>query len=120
MKIGEISKRMELPTSTLRYYEKEGLLQVARDEGGRRDYDENDIAWIAFIKRLKETGMPLKKIRRYSGLRYQGDATMQERLDMLICHREFVLEERRKWDEHLAVLDKKIALYESNISENTG
>lgn len=117
MTIGEMSRRTGLPESTLRYYEKKGLLRVSRDGGGRRDYGEGDIAWVQFLRRLKETGMPLKDIRRYSELCYAGEGTMPERLEMLRRHREYVLDQRRRWDEYLENLDGKIALYEQSIKD---
>lgn len=115
MTIGEMSGKTGLPPSTLRYYENKGLLRVSRDGGGRRDYGEGDIAWVQFLRRLKETGMPLKDIRRYAELRYAGEATMPERLEMLRRHREYVLDQRRRWEEYLHNLDGKIALYERSI-----
>lgn len=120
MTIGEISEKTGLPESTLRYYEKKGLLRVDRDGGGRRDYGEGDIAWIGFLRRLKETGMPLKEIRRYSELRYAGDATMPERLEMLRAHREYVLEQRRRWGEYLNNLDEKIGVYQQAVESRSG
>ena len=115
MTIGEISSKTNLPESTLRYYEKKKLLRVSRDKNGRRDYDESDVEWIKFIRRLKETGMLLKDIQRYSSLRYQGNGTMPERLKMLRLHRQYVLGQRQKWDEYLRNLDDKIAYYKENI-----
>ena len=115
MTIGEMSRRAGLPESTLRYYEKKGLLRIPRDGGGRRDYGEGDLAWVQFLRRLKETGMPLRDIRRYSELRYAGEATVPERLEMLRRHRAYVLDQRRRWDEYLENLDGKIALYERSI-----
>ena len=120
MTIGEISEKTGLPESTLRYYEMKGLLRVARDGGGRRDYGEGDIAWIQFLLRLKETGMPLREIRRYSELRYAGDATLPQRLEMLRAHREYALDQRRRWDESLHHLDEKIALYEQAAGNRSG
>lgn len=117
MTIGEIAKRTDLSESTLRYYEKKGLLRVRRDHNGRRNYEESDIAWIKFIRRLKETGMLLKEIRRYAQLRYRGETTMPERLDMLQKHREYVLEQLRKWNEYLQNLDDKIAFYQESMRE---
>ncbi len=120
MTIGEMSRRTGLPESTLRYYEKKGLLRVPRDGGGRRDYGEGDIAWVQFLRRLKETGMPLKDIRRYSELRYAGEGTMPERLEMLRRHREYVLNQRRRWDEYLENLDEKIGIYEQSTEGSSG
>lgn len=112
MTIGEIAKRTNLSESALRYYEKNGLIRVARDHNGRRVYEESDVEWIKFIWRLKETGMRLKEIRRYAQLRYRGDITMPERLGMLQRHREYVLEQQRKWNEYLQNLDDKIIYYQ--------
>lgn len=116
MTIGEMARRTGLPESTLRYYEKKGLLRPARDRSGRRDYDERDVEWVGFIRRLKETGMLLRDIRRYARLREQGRTTMPERLAMLEAHREYVLEQQRRWDEHLERLEGKIAFYLDEIS----
>ncbi len=116
MTIGEMSKKTNLPESTLRYYEKKKLLTVERDNHGRRIYSESDIEWIKFIRRLKETGMGLKDIRRYSELRYLGQETMPERLEMLQAHRNYVLEQQLKWNEYLHNLDDKIEFYKKSIN----
>lgn len=114
--IGEFSKVTGVSIHTLRYYEKEGLIFVKRNSAGRRIYGEGDIAWIEFILRLKETGMPLRDIRRYARLRYKGDATMPERLAMLQKHRETIRGEIQKWEENLANMDRKIKTYEKGIA----
>lgn len=116
MTIGEMARRTGLTESTLRYYEKKGLIHVARDRGGRRDYDEGDVGWIAFICRLKETGMLLRDIRRYAELRYLGRSTMPERLAMLEVHRAYVQEQQEKWAGHLEKLEDKITFYQAEIS----
>lgn len=115
MTIGEMARKTGLTESALRYYEKKGLICVPRDKGGRRDYDERDAEWVGFICRLKETGMLLRDIRRYAELRYQGPPTMPERLAMLEEHRAYVLEQQKKWAEHLDKLEKKIAFYQDEI-----
>lgn len=117
MKIGEFSKRTGLPVSTLHFYERKGLISPERNASGHREYDEVDLSWIAFIERLKETGMPLARIREYADLRVQGDSTLKERRDMLIDHRERVLEETTRWRENLSHLDDKIAYYENEIEK---
>lgn len=119
MKIGEMVKKTGLSANTLRYYEKKGLIRVQRDQYGRRVYSEQDIAWVQFIQRLKETGMLLRDIRRYSELRYQGDSTMAERLAMLKVHRQYVLAQQAKWEANLARLDRKIDIYQEKIKQMT-
>lgn len=117
MKIGKFSKRSGLPISTLHFYERKGLIFPERNQSGHREYSETDLSWIAFIERLKDTGMPLAQIKMYADLRAQGDSTLKERLKMLICHRERVLDEMSKWNENLSHLDSKIAYYESEIKK---
>lgn len=119
MKIGEIANKTNLPASTLRYYEKKGLLKVDRDKNGRRYYKESDIEWIKFIRRLKETGMLIKDIQHYSELRYVGSITMPERLQILQLHRNYVLEQQLKWTEYLQNLDDKIDFYQQSIKNIT-
>lgn len=119
MKIGEIANKTNLPASTLRYYEKKGLLKVNRDKNGRRYYKESDIEWIKFIRRLKETGMLIKDIQHYSELRYVGSITMPERLQILQLHRNYVLEQQLKWTEYLQNLDDKIEFYQQSIKNMT-
>ncbi|OAU50022.1 MerR family transcriptional regulator, partial [Lacticaseibacillus rhamnosus] len=55
--IGKFSKMVSLSIDTLRYYEKEHLIIPDRDQNNRRTYSDADQRWIAFIKRLKATGM---------------------------------------------------------------
>lgn len=118
MTIGKFSVITGISAYTLRFYEKKGLLRVGRDEHRRRDYSEDDIEWVKFVRRLKDTGMCLRDIKRYSDLRYQGDDTMAERMELLLRHRRYVIEEQKKWEEYLRNLDGKIAFYQKKISEN--
>lgn len=117
MTIGEISTATAIPESTLRFYEKHELLQIARDKNGRRVYENGDVTWISFIKKLKDTGMPIKDIRRYSALRYQGPSTMRERLAMLEKHRLYVTEQCQKWKGYAKNLDAKMEFYRKEIEK---
>lgn len=113
--IGEFSKVTGLGIHTLRYYEHENLIIPLRNASNRRRYSEKDIAWIAFIKRLKETGMPIKEIKKYAVLRAKGDVTLSERMEMLIQHRQSLNEQISRLQEHEAMLDEKIAFYRQEI-----
>ena len=48
-------------------------------------------------------------------LRYEGNTTMPERLQMLEKHREYVLKQQKKWAEYLSNLDDKITFYKDSI-----
>lgn len=112
MKIGDLARRAGLSVHTLRYYERIGLLPRAdRDGGGRRDYDAAILTWIGFLRRLKTTGMPLREMQRYAGLRRQGEGTGPERRALLEAHRETVRAQVHELQACLSVLDAKIDSY---------
>jgi len=115
--IGEFSNITNISIYTLRYYEKENLIIPNRKENGRRCYNEKDVIWIEFIKRLKDTKMPIKEIQEYAKLRADGDSTMTERMEMLIKHRIALQEEIAKSNEHLNKLNDKIDYYKTEIDK---
>ncbi|MDD4844595.1 MAG: MerR family transcriptional regulator [Anaerotignum sp.] len=114
--IGEFSKLTHLGIHTLRYYEDEKLIIPERNNANRRCYCEKDFAWIAFIKRLKDTGMPIKEIRHYAQLRAEGNSTQNERMEILIQHRQVLKKQIRQLKEHQAKLDEKIKFYQEEIT----
>ncbi|MGL5578114.1 MAG: MerR family transcriptional regulator, partial [Fusobacteriaceae bacterium] len=78
--IGEVGKITGIPTSTLRFYEKEGLLpQVQRDKNGIRSYSEEDLFWVEMIKCLRDTNMGIEDIKNIVSLSEMGEITELER-----------------------------------------
>ena len=64
MRVGELAKRSGLSASTLRYYEKLGLLRRAvRNASGYREYTKEALDQLALIQRAKELGFSLREIR---------------------------------------------------------
>ena len=114
-KIGEISKITNLTIDTLRYYEKEGLITPARDQNNIRMYSDSDIRWIQFIKKLKQTGMPLKNIKEYSNLRDQGDSTINEILSLLYEQKQRLEQNSKQLEEHILFLNNKIDIYKAKM-----
>lgn len=115
--IGEFSIITGVSIHTLRYYEKEKLILPERKDNGRRCYTEEDTNWIHFIKRLKETGMPIREIQKYARLRAEGDSTMIDRREMLKKHRVFIEERINEWQEYLRNLNEKIEYYQTEINK---
>jgi DNA-binding transcriptional MerR regulator len=112
MKIGDLAKRCGLSAHTIRYYERIGLLPYAdRDLSSQRDYDVSILTWIAFLRRLRTTGMPIREMVRYAALREQGKGTEGERQEMLERHRDRVRAQATALHDALLVLDTKIAGY---------
>ncbi len=116
MKIGDLAKRSGLSVHAIRYYERIGLLpRAGRDQAGRRDYDASILTWIAFIGRLKTTGMPIREMLRYTALRERGAGTEAERQALLERHRLRVRDRLAELSDCLLVLDDKIAGYAANM-----
>lgn len=116
LSIGELARHCHLSTHTLRYYESEGVLRPAlRAPNGHRRYREDDVQWLAFVLRLKQTGMPLQEIRHYADLRAQGNSTLCHRLAMLAQHRERLTQQLLALSTSAEVLDAKMDLYRKQI-----
>ena len=89
--IGEAAAELGMPASTIRYYEKNGLIpNQQRTESGRRLFDEDDLEWMRFVERLKASGMPIREIREYIKLYMEGDATISERRRMVYERRDAI------------------------------
>lgn len=121
MRIKEFSDQSGLSADTLRYYEKIGLIAPPRrDSAGHRIYLRAELDWVAFLCRLRETGMNIAAMRRYAALRAEGDATLAERRELLAAHRDEVRARIAALTGNLSVLDTKIATYEAMMSDAKG
>ena len=111
--ISSAARLTGLTEYTLRYYERDGLLafDVERDTAGRRRYVDRDIRWVRMLKRLRETGMPMRDLRRYIALVQVGDGNEADRVALLEGHRRRVEERLKATREHLRAIDAKISLY---------
>ena len=73
---------------TLRYYERRGLLpEPPRRASGYRQYSQDDVARIQFIKRAKELGFTLQEVQELLNLRVDPDtpcAMVKRRADLKI------------------------------------
>ena len=114
MSISDMAAETGLTTSTLRYYEQEGLLleQPDRASSTHRRYLPSQATWLTFITKLRSTGMPIRDIRRYADLARLGEQTTPQRLALLVEHRGHVLEQLAEVQRSLDAIDFKIATYE--------
>ena len=118
--IGEMAKILGVATSTLRYYDKEGLLPfVERTDGGVRRFKDEDVEWLVTIEHLKKTGMPIKDIAVFVSLDTQGDETIAQRLELIDRQRENVRQQIEQLENTLKVLDYKHWYYETALEAGT-
>lgn len=112
--VGEMAKRLGVAPSTLRYYDKKGLLPfVERSGGGIRLFKEADFEWLRVIECLKKTGMSLADIRRFVEMSMQGDDTIDARLALILKQKEAVKAQLADLNQTLKVLEFKAWYYQT-------
>ena len=63
--IGQVAEMFDLPISTLRYYDKQGLFPQLIRESGIRKFSENEIEALRVIECLKKSGLGIKDIKLF-------------------------------------------------------
>lgn len=116
--ISEASAQLNIPDSTLRFYEKKGLLpMMERDDAGRRLFSEVQMALLETLVCLKNTHMPISQIKQYMDWIIEGNCTLEARLEMMQNHKQAVLDEISLMQESLKGIDFKITRYTRQIEE---
>ena len=111
--IGEISKMFQLPISTLRYYDKEGLFPHLKRVNGVRQFSESEIETLRVIDCLKRSGLEIKDIKEYMSLCSLGNTTLKQRKEIFEKQKEEVLQEMEKLQKVLSMLNYKCWYYET-------
>lgn len=95
LQIGDLAREADVPVSTIRYYERIGLLPpAARSEARYRLYNDISVDEVRFIRRAQALGFTLPEIAGLLGLSRAGVAPCDEVV--------------RLGREHLAALDEKL------------
>lgn len=114
--ISEAAEKTGLPPSTIRYYDKEGLLPNIKRKNGIRVFEDMDLRLMGLLTCLKNTGMPIKRIRDYVELTSKGDDTLQERYEIIKAQRQFVLDQIEQLQYYLEELDFKDWYYNKALA----
>lgn len=118
--VGEMAKLLGITASTLRYYDKEGLLPfVERSSGGIRMFQESDFEWLQVIGCMKKAGMSIKDIRQYIEMALQGDETIAPRLAMFRHQREVLKQQMEELQRTMQMVDYKCWYYETALEAGT-
>ena len=119
-RISEVEHMLGMPVTTIRYYDREGLLpNVKRGEGGQREFSDADVKLLQVIECLKSTNMPIKDIRRFSHLLSGGDQTLEERRQMFYERREAVRSQIADLQAAAELIDRKCAYYDEAVAAGT-
>jgi DNA-binding transcriptional MerR regulator len=114
--VAQMAEKTGVSAHTLRYYERAGLIHpIERTSGNQRRYRADDIEWVRFLLRLRETGMSIAQMREYARLRAAGDTTLESRMEILLQHDEDVALRIRQLQDSRRALHEKIAVYRRQI-----
>ncbi|MGM9891285.1 MerR family transcriptional regulator [Limosilactobacillus sp.] len=118
--IGEVAKRLNVPPSTIRFYDKKGLLPfVDRDQAGRRSFKDNDLNFLQVIECMKKCGMKIEEIRHFIDLCMAGDVTLDDRYDLLKQEEQTVIKQIKILQDQLDFLHYKMWYFKTAIEAGT-
>ena len=111
MQIGAVAKKIGLSVDAIRFYERNSLLpRVPRTQGGFRQYSENDIDTLRFVRRVQGLGFTLKEVCELLGLRQnrlQPCAPVRKRLETKLADVQRKLSDLQKLEHELRLALRK-------------
>ena len=116
MNIKKVSEQTGVSADTIRYYERIGLLpRVRRNKSGVRDFSEQDIAALEFIRCFRSAGMSVESLIEYMSLVEEGEGTEKARMKILEEEREKLIPRIAELQAAKERLDYKIENYKNII-----
>ena len=115
--IGQVSERFDLPVSTLRYYDKEGLFPNLTRTSGARRFGEQELEALRVIECLKRSGLEIKEIKQFMEWCQEGSRTYELRKQLFERQKAAVEKEMEKMQETLDMLTFKCFYYEQAIKD---
>ena len=110
--IGQVSERFDLPVSTLRYYDKEGLFPNLTRTSGARRFGEQELEALRVIESLKRSGLEIREIRQFMEWCAQGSDTYPQRHALFVRQAERVEAEIASLQKSLDMIRFKCWFYE--------
>ena len=118
--IKQAAEIMNVTPTTLRYYDKQGLLPfMERKDSGYRIFSDTDMAMLHVIECLKKSGMPIKDIRQFSKWVQMGDDSLKERYEMFLERKHIVESQIAELQETLDFINHKCWYYETALEAGT-
>lgn len=115
--IGQISEMFDIPVSTLRYYDREGLFPDMQRSSGIRKFTEKEIDILRVIECLKKSGLELKDIRQFMNWCSEGSQTYEKRYDLLQKRKAAMEDELEQMKNALDMICFKCWYYEQAMKD---
>lgn len=121
LSVAEMADITGVTAHTLRYYERAGLIHpITRTVGNQRRYQPDDVDWVRFLVRLRETGMPIAQVRDYATLRTQGGSTLPAQVHLLTEHHEALRQRIKRLRDHERALAATIEDHQQMTDQADG
>ncbi|MBQ8078280.1 MAG: MerR family transcriptional regulator [Eubacterium sp.] len=117
--IGQVSEMFNLPISTLRYYDKEGLFPNIQRQSGIRKFSDNEIEALRVIECLKASGLEIKDIKQFMQWVSEGPSTYGKRKALFEARREAVEAEIAKLEKMLDMVKFKCWYYDTAMKHGS-
>lgn len=115
--IGQVAKQVNMPVSTLRYYDNEGLFPHLVRSSGIRKFSDHEIEALHMIECLKRSGLEIKEIKNFMELCAQGSSTYPQRHELFVKQRQAVEQEMQQLQKTLDMLRFKCWYYEQAMQD---
>lgn len=115
--IGQVSKMFDIPISTLRYYDKEGLFPDMQRSSGIRRFSEKELEALRIIECLKKSGMEIRDIKQFMEWCTMGSNTYPKRMELFIRQKTAVEAEIKRLNRVLDMIQYKCWYYEEAIKD---
>ena len=117
--IGQVSEMFNLPISTLRYYDKEGLFPSMQRQSGIRQFGETEVEALRVIECLKTSGLEIKDIKKFMEWCEEGPATYAQRKELFETRKAAVEAEMAQLRKTLDMLKFKCWYYDTAIIDGS-
>ncbi len=109
----------QIPISTLRYYDKEGLFPNIERQSGIRKFSDSEIEALKVIECLKQSGLEIKDIKQFMQWCSEGSSTYPQRKQLFQTRKEAVEKEIEELNRTLCLLKFKCWYYETAIKDGS-
>ena len=118
--IKQVSEMMNIPISTIRYYDKMGLLPfLEKSPAGYRIFKDDDITMLQIIECFKSTGMSIVEMQQFIEMVKRGDHSLNERYQLFLDRKAAVQKQIDDLQKQMNVIEHKLWYYQTAIEAGT-
>ena len=115
--IGQVAEMFQLPISTLRYYDKEGLFPNLMRKGNIRYFGADELEALRIIECLKRSGLEIKDIKQFFLWVTEGSSSYEKRKALFEARKSAVEDEIQSLQKALSLLKFKCWYYETAMAD---